>query len=158
MPLNTITRTTRQIVHDTRGWNSVQVGEMTDLWLKRLWDYVSFNSCPFKIKQSWCFCSLLFFGHFGFLFNFIFISWIIIQKGPCLFEESPKPYKSRRAWSFPRKKKKFCQFLKNKTKHTYFVLNAQSNPAHVVQASPSVLYKLQKSLPVASTGHGKLSF
>ena len=35
MPLNTITITTQQIVHDTQGWNSVQVGEMTDLWLER---------------------------------------------------------------------------------------------------------------------------
>lgn len=68
-----------------------------------------------------------------------------------------KNTKSRRAGSF-REKNTYRHLLKNKTKHTYFVSNAQSHSARVVQESLSVLYKLQKSLPVASTGHGNLSF
>lgn len=34
MPLNTITITIQQVVHGSQGWDCVQVGEMTDLWLK----------------------------------------------------------------------------------------------------------------------------
>lgn len=44
MPLNTITITRQQIVHDTRGWNSVQVGKMTLLWLKRFEITLPFNA------------------------------------------------------------------------------------------------------------------
>lgn len=40
MPLNTITITIQQIVQNSQGWNSVQVGEMTDLWLKKVRDYL----------------------------------------------------------------------------------------------------------------------
>lgn len=43
MPLNTITITIQQVVHNTQGWDSVQVGEMTDLWLK-VRDYFSIES------------------------------------------------------------------------------------------------------------------
>ena len=33
---HSITITIKQVVHNTEGWNSVQVGERADLWLKRV--------------------------------------------------------------------------------------------------------------------------
>lgn len=162
MPLNTDTITIRQIVHDSQGWNSVQVGEMTDLWLKRLWDYLSLNVNLFHLDLYLCMsnrvgvfalnCSLATLGSSS--TSSYFPLGLSSKKGPYFLERAPKQYKSRRAFQ----EKKYCHVLKNKTKHTYFVWNAQSYSAHVVQANPSVLYKLQKSLPVASTGLGKLSF
>lgn len=51
MPLNTITITIQQVVHNTRGWDSVQVGEMTDLWLK-VRDYFSIESGCIHMIQT----------------------------------------------------------------------------------------------------------
>lgn len=107
-------------------------------------------------NSEWCLCSWLSFDHLKFLFNFfIFSSKTAIKWCPC-FERVLKMTNQgelglSRTWIQ-------SPFGKNKTKHTYFVSNAQSHSARGVQASPSVLYKLQKSFPVASTGHGKLSF
>lgn len=109
-----------------------------------------------EFNQSLCVCSWLFFSQVRLLFSFFIFSWgVIIQtRSCCVFLLLKKAPKITNQGELDHSKQKYCHLLKNKTKHTILRLKW----AHLVQVSPSVLYRLQMSRPVASTGHGKLSF
>lgn len=107
MPLNTITITIQQIVHDTQGWNSVQVGEMTRLWLKRFEITFPFNAdsfclnVEFKVGVVALDCSSAALGSAS---SYFLVG--ISSAEVCLFGEPQKKYKIKESFVFPQNKTK----------------------------------------------------
>lgn len=109
MPLNTITITIQQIVHDTQGWNSVQVGEMTRLWIQRFqitfpFDVDSFRlNVEFKVGVVALDCSSAALGSAS---SYFLVGMSSASRGLSFWRAPPKKYKIKESFVFPQNKTK----------------------------------------------------